>query len=337
MGTTPWVVDHKIGDAIVFPFSAYVSMAGEAAHQVSGIEDGVSFGGLAAHAVLILEEETPTEVVTTLRRHRLTDSLNSEWWELNISSHNGHVWTKHCSGQVRGEPASETVPGETKEREELPRKVDSLRWYESVRREGLHYGPSFAGMDQIRASTGWPHRATASMRNSGWGDEAQYHLHPAVLDTWFQLMCCAFSDGIGRAYRRSVASRVESLIIFRSAAARLELSSTAEPTGAGCVTEGSLTADGKTVLRIAGAHASIFEDADESEKSSTPITARSEWVPHVDFKKNISELIKPLPGHETFLPLLTELVQSAIALASATTKGIEVQTPHLIKYKEWLI
>ncbi|KAJ5496618.1 hypothetical protein N7463_008605 [Penicillium fimorum] len=334
--TTPWVVDHKIGESIVFPFAGYVSMAGEAARQVTGIEDGVSFRDVAVNTALVLDEETPTEVITTMRRHRLTDSLSSEWWEFNVSSHNGHVWTKHCSGQVRGESAPETGLKDAEKQEELPRKVDGQKWYESARREGLVYGPSFATMNQIHSSTSWPHRATATMQNNRWGDEVQYHLHPIVLDTWFQLMSCSVSDGVGHAYRRQVASKVKSLTIFRCAEDQLDLSVTSRPTDAGYVGDGAVTAGGKVVLQMTGSHTLLFEEGDALEESGTPITARCQWVPHVDFKKNITELIKPPQGHETSLPLLTELAQSAIMLASGTVRGIDVQTPHLIKYKEWL-
>ncbi|KAL2017252.1 hypothetical protein VTK56DRAFT_2364 [Thermocarpiscus australiensis] len=333
---TPWIADHKVGETIVFPFAGYVSMAGEAARQVTGIEDGVSFRDVAVNTALVLDEEAPTEVITTMRRHRLTDTLNSEWWEFNVSSYNGHVWTKHCSGQVRARSVSETVLEDARQHEDLPRKVDAQRWYESARQEGLGYGPSFTTMGQIRSSTGWPHRATAEAQNNRWGDDAQYHLHPIILDTWLQLMSCSVSDGIGHAYRRLLASRVESLTILRCGADRLQLSATSRPTDAGYVGEGWITAGGTTILQTSGFHTSLFEEFDPSENNSIPITARCEWVPHVDFK-NINDLIKSPPDQATFMAQLSELAESAIALASRTAGSTEVQAPHLIKYKEWLM
>jgi hypothetical protein len=41
--TAPCILDHKLGETIVFPFAGYVSMADEAALQITRIEDGVSF------------------------------------------------------------------------------------------------------------------------------------------------------------------------------------------------------------------------------------------------------------------------------------------------------
>jgi hypothetical protein len=80
---------------------------------------------------LVVEEETSTEVITTLRRQRLTDTLNSEWWKFVISSHIGHVWTKRCSGKVKRETYGKTVDAE--KLDELPRKVDASKWYDSAR------------------------------------------------------------------------------------------------------------------------------------------------------------------------------------------------------------
>ncbi|KAM3080300.1 hypothetical protein ACMFMG_005261 [Clarireedia jacksonii] len=36
----PWLADHQVKGDIVFPFAAYVSMAGEAFRQVSGVQEG---------------------------------------------------------------------------------------------------------------------------------------------------------------------------------------------------------------------------------------------------------------------------------------------------------
>ncbi|PGG97404.1 hypothetical protein AJ79_09216 [Helicocarpus griseus UAMH5409] len=334
VNTVPWVLDHMVGETIVFPLSGYVSMAAEAARQVTGIEDGVSFRNVAVNNALVLAEDGATEVITTMRRQRLTDSLNSEWWEFTISSHNGLVWTKHCSGEVRGETFDMSLE-HVEQAEELPRNVDAPKWYDAERRAGLFYGPSFAVLERIRSSTGQPHKATATMKNNIWGDETEHHLHPVILDGYFQLMSLSVYDGIGRHYRRLLASKIDSMTIFRCAEDELKISTTSEPTDEGYIGEGLLFAGSKTVLRISGSRLSLFDETEGGDESSTSVTARCEWVPHIDFKNN-SDLIRPPHGREASIPLLTELAQSAIDLASETVRSIDVHTPHFIKYKEWL-
>ena len=332
--SVPWVIDHKVGETIVLPLSGYVSMAGEAVRQVSGIEDGVSLRNVAVNNALVLNEDVATELITTMRRRRLTDSLNSEWWEFSISSHNGHVWTKHCVGEVRGETFDNSLE-QSEKMEELPRKVDGPKWYDVQRRGGLSYGPSFATLQEIRSSTSWPKRATATMRNNIWGDETQHHLHPVVLDSYFQLMGVSVYNGIGRHYRRLLASKIDSMVMFRCASDKLTLSANSEPTEDGHIGDGLVSTGAKTVLRISGSRVSLFDETERKDESGTPITAQCEWVPHIDFQNN-TDLVRPHPGYEVSIPLLVELARLNIALASRRTRSIEVQIPHLTKYHEWL-
>ncbi|KAH7371058.1 hypothetical protein BKA66DRAFT_498750 [Pyrenochaeta sp. MPI-SDFR-AT-0127] len=334
VGTVSWAQDHKLGETIVFPLSGYVAMAAEAARQMSGIHEGVSFRNLAVSNALVLSEDAPTEVVTNLRRKRLTDSLNSEWYEFSVSSHNGHVWTKHCSGEVRGETLDKELEV-AQEVQELPRKVDGAKWYEAERRGGLYYGPSFAGLEQIRSSTGSPHRATATLKNNKWSDTAQYHLHPAILDAYIQLQILSVYNGIDRDYKRLLGSKIDSMTMFYCAEDDLQINATSEPSREGYVGTGSISAGLKTILRISGSHILIFDETDGKGDNGTQLTARSEWIPHIDFL-NKSDLIKPPQGSEVSIPLLNDLAQATIDRAWKTVEKIEVQTPHLFKYKDWL-
>ncbi|PTB42734.1 hypothetical protein M441DRAFT_166252 [Trichoderma asperellum CBS 433.97] len=332
--TTPWIVDHKLGDNIVFPLAGYVAVAAEAARQVSGIDDGVSFRNIAVSSALVLNDDAPTEIITTMRRKRLTDSQNSEWWEFGIASHNGHVWTKHASGEVKGETFDKMQQLDDTE-EELPRKVDSTKWYDSTARQGITYGPTFSGLENIKSSTGWPNKSTATMKNNKWGDEAQHHLHPIILDTYYQLMSCALHDGLDRDFRRTLAARIDSMIMFRCSEDNLKIAVRSEPTQEGYIAYGSVSAGSKIVLKVDGSHSTLFEEAEAGDKSSIPITARTEWVPHVDFIDRNS-LIKSRPDQETIMPLINQLSQLVISLASRATIKTQVLAPHLIKYKKWL-
>ncbi|KAF2713296.1 hypothetical protein K504DRAFT_398387 [Pleomassaria siparia CBS 279.74] len=331
--TTPWLVDHKLGDNIVFPLAGYVSIAAEAARQASGIDDGVSFRNVAVSAALVLNDDAPTEIVTTMRRKRLTDSQTSEWWEFGIASHNGHVWTRHCSGEVRGETFDKMQQSGEKS-EDLPRHVDSAKWYDSTARQGISYGPTFAGLENIKSSTGWPNKSTATIKNN-WGDKDQHHLHPIVLDEYYQLMSCALHDGLDRNFRRTVAARIDSMTMFRCADDALSIAVRSEPTDEGYIAYGTVTAGSKIVLQIDGSHSTLFEEAEPEDESAIPITARCEWVRHVDFIEK-GDLIRSPEIHETVIPLLNELAQLAMALASRTAANAQVLSPHLIKYKAWL-
>ncbi|KAJ6183837.1 hypothetical protein N7519_005138 [Penicillium mononematosum] len=110
LDNAPWIRDHKVGDDIVFPFAGYAAMIGEAVRQLTGVSEAFKLRNIIVSIALVLNEGPPVEIMTTLHRHRLTDSLDSEWWEFTISSHNGASWTKHCSGE---NATSELVAKET--------------------------------------------------------------------------------------------------------------------------------------------------------------------------------------------------------------------------------
>ncbi|KAI0505428.1 hypothetical protein F5B22DRAFT_524155 [Xylaria bambusicola] len=333
--TTPWLQDHRIGENAIFPFAGYLSMAAEAARQITGIEEGVSLRNVIVNTALVVPEDSAIEVVTSLRHHKLTDSLDSEWWDFTICSHNGHVWTKHCWGQVRGESSTAPMKQPHNQESPLPRRVDVSKWYEAQRRQGLSYGPAFARMEELRTSTRSPDQATAKMRNLKWGDEAQYHLHPAILDTFFQLQSSSNFNGLSHAYRRLILTSVEAMTIYRCTEDELEFTNMTTP-AKGCVATGTISSGSRILMTVTGCHSSFFEESDMNDEESVPITARGEWFPHIDFSDAANLVHHPEDYHST-LPLLSKMAGLAINIANKLAKGIEVQAPHLDRYKNWLI
>ncbi|KAI9713353.1 MAG: Type I Iterative PKS [Chrysothrix sp. TS-e1954] len=330
----PWLCDHKIDEDIVFPFAAYVAMAAEAALQTCGALDEVSFRRIVVKTALLVNLENPSELVTTLRRQPLTNSLSSDWWEFSIFSHSGHVWTKHCSGEVRAEDIHE--PSSLSQQPNgLPRKVDIARWNDTLRRHGLNYGPHFQTLRDVRCSTGTAHEARASLRNNSWGDETYYHLHPVILDSYFQLLDIATWNGMARAYRRQVPASVESLTIRRCAEPELQVLATAVYTEDGVIGHGSCESDSKQILQSSGVRVSLFEKAAVEDDNDMPTAARCEWVQHIDFQ-DINHLLEHPRVSNSSYALLVELVHLVITLSSRLAESIQVQTPHLAKYKVWL-
>jgi SAM-dependent methyltransferase len=111
--------------------------------------------------------------------------------------------------------------------------------------------------------------------------------------------------------------------------------------GSGAIGEGSCIADSGIVLQASGARMTLLDDdgADESNKlrgGGAPITARSEWVPHIDFV-DVKALVGPHQARRPYAPALAELTSLAISLSKQLSAGItDVQLPHLKKYKAWL-
>lgn len=200
-----WVRDHKIGEDIVFPFCGYLAAAGEAVRQLTGIDAGYSVRNMIVSTALVLTEGKPTEIVTTLRPQRLTNTLNSHWWEFTVAAYVGHTWTKHATGEVVA--VAEPNPGAVEKPVALPRKVGKWHWYDAMHKDNLCLGHYFQTLDQIEASTNADNLAVAQVIDRKPGDESFYHIHPTRLDTTFQLVMAAAVNGSTRKVRCSALRR----------------------------------------------------------------------------------------------------------------------------------
>lgn len=330
LDNAPWVRDHKIAEDVVFPFAGYVGMVAEAVRQATGVQEGVKLRNVVVSTALVVSDGKPIELVTSFRKHRLTKSLDSQWWEFTIGSHNGHVWTKHCTGEVT--EMAESL-GTSENAAELPRKVDTRKWYNVMRQTGLNYGPPFQGLEDIRVSTSYPGLSTAKVRNNRQGDEADYHLHPTIFDTTMQLLGCAASLGLSRKYRKNLPTNVDELSISRTSSdVALRVSASYTSNGSILGNGDCIASNGEVVLRMKGLKLALLE---EPKNRDSHAAARHVWNPHIDFL-DAKDLIRPSFNHSLYTPTLDELTQLCLISSHRALAGAEPGLPHLQKYHGWI-
>ncbi|KAI0403553.1 hypothetical protein F4802DRAFT_598947 [Xylaria palmicola] len=338
LDNAPWLRDHRIRKDIVFPLAGYVVLASEAARQMSDIQDGAELRHVLVNTALVLREETPTEMVTSFSRHRLTNSQDSAWWEFSVTTYNGHAWIKHCSGQVRAvsDPHWDDV---AIPQIDLPNKVPMRQWYERARRGGSGYGYHFTAIEDMRTSSGGEvGLARAQARNNWHGDEAHYHLHPVVIDTYLQTLCAAAHHGVRHGYKQLIPASVASLGISHCAADDLTFFASCVRTADGFVGAGSCVAGSRTVIKVSGVVCHpLAENVDNESDNEVPITARIEWAPHVDFQ-SIASIVNPARDSSEYLEKLELLGQYAICLSQGALSGTSGPTnrDHILKYHSWL-
>ncbi|KKY39789.1 putative polyketide synthase [Diaporthe ampelina] len=351
-----WLRDHKVEDLIIFPCAGYVAMAGEAIAQVAAGaagRAGFSLRHVVISAALVINEGSPVELVTTLRPYRLTDSLDSQWWEFAISSHNGHVWTKHITGQVCA--ADTVIDDETTPVGLLPRAFDVSRYYSILDRAGLQYGPHFRRLADIRTGT-TQQLATARVvtpADTSAGDEDDYHVHPTAVDACFQtISLAAFRGRMGAKQCRGVPTKIKKLTIRRPVSRPgdgvnkiMNVSASATVTVGsgdivGLVQQGVV--DGRVVLHMEGMTVSPLEEAeggggDFGGADGLPTTARLLWGPHIDFL-DAAKLIRPSIPRHLYAPALEALTRLSQVYAqrrmaeSCSRAGL----PHMVKYRSWV-
>ncbi|KAL8848907.1 MAG: hypothetical protein Q9221_006065 [Calogaya cf. arnoldii] len=300
----PWLRDHMIQGTIIFPAAGYLAMAGEAVRQLSGVEDSYKLRHVVIDNALILQEGVDVEVVTNLRPHRLNDTLDSEWMEFTIASHNGQMWVKHCVGQVSAGP---NKPTKIEQTGRLARKLGKKKVFDTLAKAGMEYGPQFQCLDDITAGT-VDRTAASNLTQNLNGDEYHYHLHPVVIDAALQSGLIAANHGKidvdNCAAMPTVLEHVQISRCAPDADMKVTASTQVQPGDISGHFQG--IADGKVVMDIPEARFKPLDEDHKQSKHHLPITARVEWRQHIDFLDEAT-LIKPdIPRYE-WSPLLDEL------------------------------
>jgi malonyl CoA-acyl carrier protein transacylase len=328
----PWLRDHSVGDDIVFPFSGYIAIGAEAVRQITGVDEGFRVRNASATTALVIPEGTPVEIITSFRKVRLTNLVDSDWWEYNVSSYNGHGWTKHFSGEIRSWSEGLGAAREEDLRIEPPRKSSSKKLYETQAQSGMVYGPHFQGLEELRSPTSLPGYGTATVRNNKLGDEANYHLHPTIVDFSIQLLVATALMGLSNDYRVYLATSVADLIVVRSSVDLKAIASASYAEDGSIVGDCQFVADGKVVLKMTG-----FGLTEKPNRKSTGSHASARYIfkPDINFQ-DISKLITQRSACCSYDFALDELTRLSLILSQRRLEGTNTELPHLAKYHAWI-
>ncbi|KAL4968634.1 reducing polyketide synthase sphB [Aspergillus stella-maris] len=334
--STVWLKDHKVGQDIVFPFAGYVAMAGEAVRQTTKIEDAFRLRRVSVGTAMLLSEEKPTEIITSLKPLRLTISQDSSWYEFTVSAYNGRQWTKHCSGEVKAE-SPESLPAGTSP-DPFARAVGWERWFDGVRREGLDLDYFFQNVDQITASTTEHEaRGIVSSRKHPFDPRSQYHMHPAVLDSALQLLSVACSKGLTRKHKNFLPIFVDQLLVARTKDEEdfvmdVRMSDMGNGSTSSRLGEGQGILGGQVVLQFEGLKitpASITDDA--VDVIDPHAAARLTWAADIDFV-DVQSLFQASVSRQEVARDLEELGKLCLGTSSAD----ESTSQRIQQYRERL-
>ena len=327
----PWIRDHNISEDTIFPGAGYVAMAGEAVRQLTGCND-YTVREVNITNALILHEHQAHEILTHLKPHRLTTSLDSVWYDFEIASLDGDRWIKHAFGEVRGgsnyaPPTSRITP--------LSRKVGSEKWYSVMRRFGLNYGQRFQGLKEITADV-IERKAVASLENIVNDDESIYAIHPSAIDLVFQLYSVASSKGLSRMFNQlSVPTYIGELYI-QPTHEEITVQVETDVTPRGSFFGHAIGTSGdQTVLHVKNLRFSALADADDARGNDPHAAVELVWKPDIHFIENSSlmSVNKDVSG----LSLLVERMALACMVESSVQlKGKKPHHSFLAKFQKWV-
>ncbi|KAL2875906.1 hypothetical protein SGCOL_008902 [Colletotrichum sp. CLE4] len=322
----------NVGD-VIFPCAGYIGMAGEAVRQLkTGSFTGYSMRNIVIDMAMVLSANKATEVITSLRKERLTDSLDSPWWGFTITSFNGSTWMKHCSGQVKALEDKARVSSYY--RQDLLRDVSSDKWYQALRNVGANYGPYFQGLSDITCSP--TENISAGTATHTIRDGSYYAIHPTKVDFFLQLFSVAAMKGIGHKLDiMNVPTFIEALeLLDCDSEVRMEVEATQTPRGLLLGRGLGLSSEKELVISLRGVKLSPLENEVSCEDLDPHAGARIFWQAEIDFLK-ISDLIEPHP-EQKYLSRTRDLTLSYIKEALRRLEGVVSVQPHLSRFLAWM-
>ncbi|CEO60518.1 Putative Polyketide synthase [Penicillium brasilianum] len=208
----PWLVDHKLGKANVFPAAGYLSVAAEALRQICENEEvsvpGITYRDVAIKVALIVPDtDDGTEIqvrLSAITKGKSMDNSTSGWYEFAVESIRDGAWALHCEGRIATIASSEVTPRRHQHpvqssTSKLPHQVPGKRWYDAFHRVGFEYGPSSQQLSSVRSNGHDRHAAAQVQINIESGlinGESRYILHPATIDGCLQLIIISINKGL---------------------------------------------------------------------------------------------------------------------------------------------
>ncbi|KAK6954931.1 hypothetical protein Daesc_002560 [Daldinia eschscholtzii] len=336
LAQVPWIQDHNIKGDVIFPCAGYVGMAGEAARQLcEGPYEGFALRQVVIDVAMVLTESKSTEIITSVRRAPLTDTLDSAWWDFTVSSYNGTTWTKHCSGQLSA-LISPPESNRAEDASKLPRLVKPAKWYQALRNVGANYGKDFQGLSEVSCST-TQHLAKGRAINTIDDDDTTYCIHPTKVDFFLQLFSVAATNGLSHKLdKMNVPTFIEYMENYKcDAEIDIAVRATRTRRGALCGGGEGFGTEGKLALKMKGVKLSPIEGEVTADNLDPHAGGRMFWRPDIDFV-DITTLVKPHGDQEKLVPICEELHRVCARDALFRLRGVLTDIPHFLKFKAWL-
>ncbi|KAK7756196.1 Type I Iterative PKS [Diatrype stigma] len=193
----PWLKDHNLGGAAIFPAAGYLSAAIEALWQVHEGEgrpfQGVEFRDVDIKTALSVPESDGIEIVVSL--HTLG---GSEWHTFSFESFDDGIWTLHCEGKISASHPDVLARNHPVDESALTQRVSGKRWYNAFHRVGFGYTNTFQRLQDARTERSLHHAAGDVLIAPDSGvmtGESRHMIHPSTIDACLHLIIISIHAG----------------------------------------------------------------------------------------------------------------------------------------------
>ncbi|KAI9692404.1 MAG: Type I Iterative PKS [Bathelium mastoideum] len=370
----PWIEDHKVNGAIMYPAAGMLAWALEAAKQLYNQKKRVTGYVLLdttfTRGLVIPADQRGVECEFILRPTK-GKGLS---WEYTLLVYLSERWQESCHGFVEievEEPSNEIDDGKearaaATEHEQLFEDAKAScrddipveRFYSYFSGQGLDYGPAFQGVRQSKYdgdNVGLAKVEVYQSSNPGDNGNPQPHIiHPATLDAVLQTAIVPVSRGTKRELSALLPTRLGRLWIREGGInfpqdSMTDVRTRASMTGPRRATAHYLVADPitrHTLLKIDNSEGTLIDSVEGKRAAAEKqnLCYSYEWKADLDLLDG-KELFgycesarSPRPDDRDFYQGIgfAMLLHMSEALQHLSQKSFEKPTSHLSHYVEWM-
>ncbi len=309
----PYLADHVVHDAVVFPGTGYVEMALAAARERYG-DVPVALEELQFLKICIL----PPGIAPTAQI--VMDASGMQFEISSLPEGSSDVWVRHTTGLARRlTPQSRSGVFDADEvLKRCTKTVTSDECYRRFDALGLKYGAAFKGIDQIWAG---PSEAFGKIAVPDViaEDRSLYHLHPALLDACWQVFVGTLALSSRAEELRGgmyLPVGVDSIRVWGSLQARMwchavaRTDDTAGQSGDVLIYD----QDGNLLVEVLGLASRRFgAETERSSDSSRGLVYREQWIAQALPGADRGELRCDLPGPREIADQLVPEIDRLVA------------------------
>jgi myxalamid-type polyketide synthase MxaE and MxaD len=181
-----WLADHRVGDAVVLPAAALLVAALDAARAAptaGSPADTVPFAltGVALHDALVIPADAARRAQLAL-----APFAGATRFRLSSLADGAAAFVLHAGGEVvPAAPIAAAPLADLRARLADAARRDVDAYYAELARRGLHFGPAFRGLRELRVA-GAEVLARVAATDAVAADPADHLVHPALLDAALQ-------------------------------------------------------------------------------------------------------------------------------------------------------
>ncbi len=186
-GLVPFLEDHQVQGAVVFPGAAYVEMGLAAATRTNG-SGPCELEGLEIRKALVVPSAM-TPAMSNNASPRVQTVLGDDA-SLGIYSRSSEAhWTHHVVASVGtpGAPANVAPESLSTIRQRCAVPISKEAHYGRARAHGLDYGPAFQVVEEVRVGSGEALGRMCRALSADTPEDGGYLFHPTLLDGCFQI------------------------------------------------------------------------------------------------------------------------------------------------------